>query len=215
MSFKKTTLDCIFVLLILFISNNCFAQLIKNYGFKSGISYAWQTYDAGEVGELKYSGNRIGFSFGFYAEWLDNSFFSIKTELNLISKGMKAPDITGYAKEEERLNYLSFTILPNIYTEMQNVKIYAMAGPRIDVSVYKSLKANAPTYIYKQMERAQEQYKDVLFGITLGLGCEIKNIFPFIIALETRYSPDLSKIYDTPYLNTKNNSVEVLFIVGF
>lgn len=210
MLYSKKSIIIVLFIITLLIPTITYSQLIKHFGIKSGISNSWQTYEAWEYGETKNSGNKMGPNFSVYADWLDNSFFSFITEINYSSKGMKAPYLTGYIIEEEKLNYLSFAILPNVYTNLGNIKIYALVGPRIEFLVSSSINTNAPIYIHNEIIDEFNKYEKTSYGLLIGIGFKLNNIFPVIIGIEARYNKDLSNLYEVSYLKIKNNSIDLL-----
>jgi hypothetical protein len=202
-------------------------QIINSYGLKVGFTSSWQNeFIGGE--KLNGLDNKSSINVGFYAEWFKSSWYSINTELNFSQKGVKTeipftsieyPDGTGeYLRSNMRLNYLSISILPNIYTEIEKVRFYAFTGPRIDIELSKSIYVSGPepyrTYYSSGFEKNFDNYKSLQFGFTIGLGFQLKELFPFSIGLEARYNPDISKVYETKNAYIKNNSMDFLLTIG-
>jgi hypothetical protein len=208
--------------------SNSYCQVITSYGLKTGITSAWQTEFYGN-GESKGLGNKRSINFGIYAEWCKSSWYSINTELNYSSKGMKTntpplvngqyPVLAGEYQSVLHLNYLSLSILPNIYTEIQSIKIYAFAGPRFDIELTHSSDISGPeptrTDYSLEIENQLNSYKSFQFGFALGLGVQIKELLPFSFGVEARYNPDITKAYDTERLYIKNNSMDFLLTIEF
>lgn len=211
--FLKRNIISLIILFSLFTINSS-AQIIKHFGLKSGISNAWQTLVQDDE-RIHYTNKRVGINIGIFAEWINNPYIGLQTELDFIVKGMETPIMTGeIIREEYILSYLSFIVLPNIHIDISNIKLYAMAGPRLDISLKNSLELEGARYMYNYIKEDLKEYKNLLFGATLGIGLEIKNILPFTIGLESRYSPDFSKVYDIDVFYRKNNSVEILLVIG-
>ena len=224
---KKSATLFMFPILFGLSFTNTFGQLISEYGLKSGFTSAWQT----EIifgDKLKGIDNKSGLVFGFYAEIFKSQWYSINTELNYSQKGMQTeipftneqyPDGTGeFIKSNLRLNYLSVLILPHIYKNIQSLKFYAFAGPRFDIEISKNNNVSGPeptrTFYSDGVEKQLNNYKSFQFGLSLGLGLQVKELLPFCFGIEARYNPDLSKVYETEYLYIKNNSMDLLLTIA-
>ena len=223
---KKSSALFLFFIIELY-SVNTFGQLIGEFGLKSGFTSAWQT-EIISGDKLKGIDNKSGLVFGFYAEIFKSQWYSINTELNYSQKGMQTeipftneqyPDGTGeFIKSNLRLNYLSVLILPRIYKNIQSLKFYAFAGPRFDIEISKNNNVSGPepsrTLFSDGVEKQLNNYKSFQFGLSLGLGLQVKELLPFCFGIEARYNPDLSKVYDAENSYIKNNSIDLLLTIA-
>ena len=223
---KKSLILFLFLILLGILSQNIFGQIPNGFGVKSGFTSAWQTEI---IGGSKVNGidNKSGFIFGFYAAWFKSSWYSFTTELNYSQKGMQTeipfttalqPDGTGeFIRSNLRLSYLSLSILPNIYIEIQNIKLYAFTGPRFDVEISKGNNVSGPepsrTFFSEEVEKQLKNYKSFQFGLTIGVGIQVSKLLPFSFGVEARYNPDISKVYEVNNLYLKNNSMDLLLTI--
>ena len=221
----------IVVLLIILLTISAkytFGQFISSYGLHFGFTSSWQT-EIFVGGKLEGINSTNSFSGGLYVECFKGSWYSIKSEVNYSRKGMKMetpittvefPNGTGeILKNELQLDYLSLLIIPSIYAELRTIKIYALAGPRIDVELSKSKNISGPeparSYFVDGIEKQLKNYKKIQYGLTIGVGVQIKELLSFPFGLEVRYNPDISRVYETEYIYIRNNSLEFLFSMEF
>ena len=224
MKIKNSMFQLLLAFLGFILFNNIVqSQTIDGYGIKSGISSAWQTETIGND-NIEGIKNVVGFNFGVYAKWFDTKFFYLNTEINFTQKGKKTdilisnseqPNGTGeYIKEKLQLNYFSILLLPSIYKEIGNIKLYAISGPRMDIFLSKNVEVTGPeplSSINKNYTNEMiEKYSKVGLGVTLGIGFQINKVLPVQLGLEARYNPDLTKTYDNGFYSIKNNSLEFL-----
>lgn len=184
------------------------AQLLKGYGFKTGIAVASQYFDYAAGFDLEYD-NRIGFDFGGFVEWFDFYSFSVLTEARYIQKGMtyelqcrdeyNLP--TGTEEVDNRLDYLSVSLLVKWVLKYKPISPYLIAGPRFDFLLgYKS----------KYYSELYEEFEPIDVGGDIGIGGEFKfGQFPTILS-EFRYNFYFTDAYKTNLLQVENRSFEIL-----
>jgi hypothetical protein len=62
-------------------------------------------------------------------------------------------------------------------------------------------------YVYGQLAKMD-------FGATLGAGLELSNLAPFRIDLEFQYSPNFTDSYSENHTKVRNNSWELVLVIG-
>ncbi len=176
-----------------------------SYGLKIGGNIANQTFKHSEFPDLD-TDNRLGFTTGIFAEYNVNPNFSFLFEGDYVQKGMQFDldytDENGivYKKvtKDNHVDYLSVPMLGKYSLNIKTAKIYAIAGPRLDVLLGYS----------GMMENVYDEFDSVDFGATFGLGYEFHLVNSRNLLLEMRYSPSLTNSYETDLLKVKNSSFE-------
>jgi len=215
----------IFFILSALSSSITFSQILNSYGIKSGLNSAWQTETL--FGKNYPSGNKQGFVFGIYAEWLKSPWYSINTEVNYSQKGNQWVSSLVYILNGDvintvsdiRVNYLSVLITPDIYMELLGIKFYAFAGPRIDFELNKYYNVTGTDPMSRSRWASSDneilkKYKSFQYGFTVGVGLQIKDILPLPVGVEVRYNPNTSNVWEDEYSNTKNYSLDFLLTVA-
>lgn len=213
-------------LFLLLISVRIESQDKLKYGIKLGYNSSWQNEYYNDSVE-DWGGKIEGFCGGVYLDYFYSSDFTLETELLFIKKGNQAKAIvtnmefqygTGeYVEEKTESYFFSLSLLPKIMIDSRFIKIYLIAGPRVDVLIsnsvevsgaepYKSNRNNALNFMI-------DKYENLIFGVTIGGGLNISELLPLKLGLEARYSPDLSNLYGSKYYSIKNNSLEILAVV--
>jgi len=204
--------------IMIFYSIPIRAQLIKSLGVKGGLSYAsqdWKSMDQPNYfDEIKL---RQGYDIAFYAEWFNQPLVSLLTEIHYIQKGTKwkinipittvqFPDGTGQflsVSGETWADYLSIPLLAKVQYDLEGYSTYLVVGPRFDY------------FINNHTGSVLENFSKWDFGGTIGIGFETNSISSFIFGAEFRYSPNFQNSLSTPYVTAKNNSMEILLVVGY
>jgi opacity protein-like surface antigen len=194
------------------------SQLIRSYGIKGGLSLAnqdWQYTDQASL--FDQTKPRQGYDLGFFIEWFDHPLITVLSEIHYVQKGMKwkivipvtneyYPDGTGEfisASGETWADYLSIPLLAKIRYSYSLVSIYIFAGPRFEY------------FLNNHTGTVLNNFNKWDFGGTIGIGFEINSLHPFSYGAEFRYSPNFQNSLSTPYVTAKNNSMEILLMVGY
>jgi hypothetical protein len=191
------------------------AKSIRHYGLKLGIVSANQSWDYHDNGLDWERYRRVGFIGGVFAEWSGSSHLSLVTEVEYVQKGFKEVMITtdgwssqptGKVSISPRIDYLSIPLLLKMRSGDSEISVYFLAGPRIDFVVGRV---------------GKEYYSDVLdqfssweYGVTMGVGIEMKGLLMSSTGFELRYSPSLKKAYSSDLLSIRNSSLEFVLSVG-
>ena len=188
------------------------AQLLKNYGFKagvtsSGISVRQQYYDLGR---------RTGMNIGVFAEWLNSQYLSIVTEINYNQRGfieeMSEENNAGVfiqrVKANTRLDYLSIPLFAKLQLPLNGMIPYIVAGPRIDFLLNRSVGVFRFSWATAESPLAKE-YRSQSVGGTIGLGIETDQLAPLPIFLEVHYDFDVTNSAREIPMEVYNNSIDV------
>lgn len=203
------------IAIILMCFSGAHAQLLKSYGFKTGVVIANQDFEYGlyaKVGSVVHTKNIMGFDFGVFMEWFNFPFFSALTEAHYVQKGMidEVPRFNEYGEPispmrlDNRVDYLSVPILAKIAVKTKSLTPYLVIGPRFDLFIGYSSEIGEIIY---------NQFKDIDVGGDIGIGIESKTE-PLKMLLEFRYSPSFTNAFKNDVLegvsSVKNNSYEIL-----
>ncbi len=198
------------ILLILICAPFAQGELVKGFGFKTGVVIANQDFDYADQRFSLDTKSRTGFDLGGFVEWFDLKSFSLLTEAHYIQKGMKE-EITRTSERGEplpplvvhhRADYISLSALGKFILPGKFISPYFIAGPRLDLLPGNNSIAGDDFY---------RDFKSTVFGGDIGVGAEF-NIVDFgTILSEFRYSHDFSKAYKTDFLQVKNRSFQILF----
>ncbi|HXF90298.1 MAG TPA: outer membrane beta-barrel protein [Candidatus Nitrosotenuis sp.] len=198
------------------ISVTVCSQTVRTFGLKAGLVNSGQTW--------KYSGTFAGFSpfdkrvssvgLSGFVEWLDIPFLSIVTEIGYIHKAAAddviltsetSPEGIGTKTVKPGINYLTIPLLLKVHYGLPVGTAYIIGGSRYDIMINKNEDAKGAVF---------DDFKTYDFGYIIGAGYELPiNLFN-PIALEARYSPSIQKIYSSDKLSVKNNTVEVMLVLG-
>jgi len=212
---RKTILIIITYMIVFFCV--CEAQLIKSFGFKTGLAAESQKWEFSTLTNLAIDTKiRPGLDVGIFLEWLDVPYISVLTELHYIQKGAECtsnvmlttpsrPDGIGYSFTP-RLDYLSIPLLMKLRYDLPILSLYLLAGPRIDIFLSKH---------GDEWPLISEVYQKENLGGSFGIGFETFSLVPFTIGIEFRYSPNFQNSYSANYLKVYNQSMEFLLVVGF
>ena len=201
------------VVLLLICSSVVQGEMLKGFGFKTGIAIANQNFDYTAPGLSLDTKNRQGFDFGGFVEWFNPPHLSVLTEAHYIQKGMKLdvekvtyfhPDQIGTVTYDYRVDYLSVSALVKFTLEGKLISPYLITGPRFDFLLGNNTEGSDELY---------DNFKSTVFGGDIGIGAEFDIIDLGTILSELRYSYDFSKAYKTDFLQVKNRSFQIL--LGF
>jgi len=204
-----------FLILFLFILNiTSNGQSIDGYGIKIGwgiTNHSWE-YDPAINVKLDWE-NNSGITARAFADISFLSFLNVEGEIGYAQKGakykiafttMSQPDGTGEFRDiNNRLNYLSVSILAKYKYNLVLFTPYIVLGPEYNYLLSKQIKPG--------FEIVYDKFRKNVFGYSAGIGTEIK-LLPVNIIVEYRFSQDLTNNYDSSTINIKNYSHT--FLIG-
>ena len=210
-----------YITLILFfiIFSNLQAQIIKSYGFKIGVSITSQYWEwSDKVWWLSNfdTDNKIGINVGAYCELINDSVFTIITEVNYIQNAVQkkgfgiavspadSPEpISSNNPWALRIDYIELSILGKAKTDYGLFSPYFLFGPRLAIEINKSIQNDISTFY--------NDFNKNIFGLKFGIGTEVKiSILNFLA--EFIYNLDFNNLCKKEYLEVTSNSYD--FRVG-
>ena len=213
---KTTIALLLFVLFSIDIANG---QVFKTYGLKFGFTSATLNFEYSNspwrpLLPQKYR-RRSGFNIGAFAEWLNNPFFSVITQLEYSQRGVgedyyitgNDPTPIGTETLYGRLDYISLPIMAKIAFPIAFASPYLLIGPRADFLL--GYQKNQP------FEGFYDTFKKTTFGGVLGLGIESNSLLPVGLSAEFRYNTDFSDSFDNGFTKIRNNAFDIWLGVAF
>lgn len=187
------------------------AQFITGYGFKSGLTVASQDFEYTPF-HSDDNKNRNGMAVGAFIELFDLHSIHLLSEVYYVQKGMiheqlktgeESPVPIGTLRYDNRVDYISISILAKIFLKTGSFSPYLAVGPRFDMMT--SFKSEDHFYdpVYDEFEKWD-------IGGDIGIGCEYRISNNFDLICEGRYSPSFSKAYESEYLEVKNKTFTLL-----
>ena len=201
------------VILVIFIFNCTYSQIIENYGFKIGVSYSKIDRDYKKL-EFDYeTKHKFGVSFSAFAISHISSNIKLFTEFGFAQKGFSEEYIKTNVNGEqigtflykESINYLTLKLLPHYEIGINSVTPFIFLGPKIDIKLGNN--SNDEEFSFGKIS------KDIQLGVCYGVGVEVTELikYPFIIELSSSY--DFSDSFENDFLRLKNISYELT--IGF
>lgn len=200
------------ILFLILLNTLIFGQSIDGYGVKIGwgfTNHSWE-YNPSIYGKLDWE-NNSGVTVRAFADISFSSFLNMEGEIGYAQKGAKykiaittitQPDGTGeYRIINNRLNYLSISLMGKVKYNLELFTPYIVLGPEYNYLLNKQIE--------KGFEVVYDKFKKNIFGFSLGIGSEIKLLSANII-VEYRYSKDLTNNYDSSTIDIKNYSHTLL-----
>lgn len=197
-------------MVILVANSAAHSQLVRSYGIKLGAVSANQTWDYTSAPDLTTS-YRWGITGGVYLEFLDIPLLSLVGEIQYTQKGMTfsapvttalQPNGTGqFISLSPRVDYLSIPILAKLRLKSPFFTPYLIAGPRVDLLVYKKGDGFDPVI---------DQFKSTDVGGTVGVGSEFNTPLAIGILAEIRYNASFRDSFKNEFLSVRNHSFDFL-----
>ena len=188
------------------------AGVLKHWGFQAGLTWASQKWEHPAIPNDDFSW-KSGFQGGVFTEWLDHRFLSVRAAVQYERKGTayttEVTDLMGRSQGEQTfystLDYLSVPVLLKATTGSLPVAAYVVAGPRVDFL----LGYGKDDLIWG----IEDDYKNVSFGLSGGLGVEMPVSGIGQLFFEVVYNYDLSQLYETtvPAGSIFGNTTDVPF----
>ena len=202
---KKLILAGLVATSLLAVCTPSFAGL----GIKAGYVHANQNYDYTDEMINLDPGYLGGFDAGISFEFLSLPVFGLVAEAHYIQKGMKVdiPDISGpeptSVEYKNKINYLSVPALAKVSLG----GLYAIAGPRIDILLSKSVDS--------QFDSIYDKFETFVTGYDAGVGYQLGIVPALSPLIELRYSGDFKDSYKSDTLSVNNKSFQLLVGVMF
>ncbi len=189
------------------------------FGLKFGVNRTSQHEDFANVPGLLEP--RTGFDLGVFAEWFDNPWIRLNTEIHFVRKATgypdmpitttESPDGTGeFVKISYAFDFISVSILPKIRTTFGPVEVYGLFGPRVDISVHREANVESPERYQSVLQQSYDShlthFRDAEVGGDFAIGSQLGGLVFSGIGLEVRYSPDFMASYDVPGGTITNHS---------
>jgi Outer membrane protein beta-barrel domain len=200
------------VILSLFILLTANAQILNNFGIKTGGTLNHQDWSYTIPGVTFNPEDVLGFNIGVFGEFFEVSNFELVGEINYIQRNVEKevsvttiqnPDgdgttITWYLN----IHYLNFSALVKAKIDIGLLTPYFIAGPAYNYELSKSTEDKANFY---------NDFKKNQFSIRFGAGSEIHLGIVNLLA-EFIYTQNLTSIYKNENVEVKTHSFD--FRVG-
>jgi hypothetical protein len=165
-------------------------------GFKGGLTIANQSYSYADP-SIRFGADwRLGLAAGLSVERACYSFLSVRMEILYVEKGFKQSflrtdefgNILGTLHLNARLNDLALNLLAKASTRSCS---YILVGPRLDIRL-----SSSNDFINSYFDEIESKYAETVFGLTFGLGQELRITPRAIVFFEGQYHVDIGKLYD-------------------
>ena len=204
------------IFLIIFVcclTTASYGQCLNGSGIKIGFGLTNQSWKYNDPNiELEWE-NNSGILAKVFRDFNLLSFLNLEGEVGYAQKGIKDkiaitspshPEGTGeFMNINNRLNYLSASLMGKLKYNLKLFAPYLIAGPEYNYLLSKKIE---PGY-----EVIYDGFKSSAVGFTIGLGSEVK-LLPINFLIEYRYSRDLTNNYESSNIEIKNYSHS--FIIG-
>lgn len=166
-----------------------------SFGFKAGLALSNQDFDYKTDLGADFD-NRLGFQGGAFVEVPISSVLSLQSDLQYMPAGFKTevmetteaqPEGTGRViKIKPRIDYISLAVLAKLGMPERRISQYLIVGPRIAYQV--GIKGDEFSLAYTDV-------KKFTYGITVGIGTEVKVDPGHSFMIEVSYNPDFRNIF--------------------
>ena len=200
------------------------AQALRSYGIKAAFTSSDISYKIEDVrfrgASLEFN-RRSGFNIALFAEWLDNPFLSVLTQVEYAQRGfapgfyrlVSLPDNPEVGRFEDvgvetRIDYLSaFVPLKVRYPIGASLAPFALAGPRIDVLLGQYAETHEGTFGPERFEIRDLSRTGI--GLSAGAGITFGGLGKLALTLEARYNLDLTDASSSRGVEVKHNAFDV------
>lgn len=195
------------LLIVSSITQKSHAQLLKDIGIKTGISFSNQNWTYKVSDRTLKKDYRTSLNLALSLEWFDSEVITLVTDVRYIQKGFQEKKIVREPRDPQhgryklfktRFDYLTFSPQLKVRKEINKVIPYIYIGPRIDY--YLTYQSDF------DFSRIENDFKKILFGLNYGLGIayRIKDIG---ISLEYTHFYDFT---DAIHTQTTENTTEIM-----
>jgi hypothetical protein len=187
-----------------------YGQNLENIGLKGGISISTMKYKYYHESIDKTIIEKNGYKAGIYsaltAEFFKGKFLSLSIDLGFAQKGMIRripPDFLGSTGGSSYKSTREHVILSPMFKgfyEFNQLSIYALLGPRLDLDV---------TYALPPEANMWGVHPRWIWGLTYGAGAEFK-LGKFGVLMECQVHPDITRYVSVKPTSGYSNNLEVL-----
>ena len=150
---------------------------------------------------------RSGVHAGIFTEWFEHRGLSIRASFQYEQKGFEYTFMTadatgtiiGEMTSSSRLDYISVPILGKYSVGKDKWVGYFMAGPRFDI--FLGAVEGGGNVLFG----AEDDYKDLVLGLSAGFGIERKVSAKNRLSLEFQYNYDPFYLYESTNIATGND----------
>jgi hypothetical protein len=184
------------------------AQLCRSFGIKVGATFANQYF---RYSATMTNSRRIpGFTAAIFAEWFNNPYLSLITQLELTQRGLITDVRTTQGFESWRvawpdvnnhLHYLSVPVLAKCSVTTSPSIPYLLVGPRVDYLLWYSSDRGYLDGVYKE-------FKKTILGGSAGTGWNAASVSSVPLTIEVRYNFDFINS-SRPYNNIRNDAIDL------
>jgi len=200
-----------FLLTILFSVSVINAQIIRNAGIKTGVTFLSQDW---KVPVDKFSTDKVAnFNIGIFAELFGSSNFSLVTELNYVRNKIKSTiPVRNYQDFNSRknfttmdgtLDYLNISALCKFRIDLMLFSPYLIVGPKLDIELDKSF--SSIDNLYTNMVKSIDSKR---YGIKAGIGSQF-NLLALNMLVEVIYDINFNKLLDKNKTEIKANAIDL------
>ncbi|RPI17978.1 MAG: PorT family protein [Ignavibacteriae bacterium] len=204
----------LFLFLLLLLPLTLHSQAFKGFGLKINFTtsqYGWKNPDTAVSRFYKSSPDIKTLGFGLYGELFSKKNFSIMTNVYYRSREFifkyDKYDVNmnkiGEADVKNSFSFISFALTPKAKLNYKKISFYVFGGPRFDFIFHKNIDKDFENIFFKS--------KDILYGLSLGLGTSINISKEFNLLLDFYFNPDINKTYNSPTGYIRNNELGIIF----
>ena len=197
------------------------AQIVDRIGVKGGLV----STSATDGRDLLDPERRTGWSAHLFAERDLSSFLSVVGEAGYTQRGFvetieeRGPDgtVEQTSRANTRLDYLTIPVFAKLKYEFTALRLYALAGPRLDVLVGRE--AGVFEFESAPVDQVKSDlasiYTSPVLGATFGLGVSTSKGLPLRLMLEARWALDVTESSTGVPRDVRNNAGMVMIGIGF
>jgi hypothetical protein len=186
----------ILLIIVLFLSSVCSAQLINGYALTGGVSYGNQKFVFSNPAAVERKKYLLGYNGSFFIEWSNRDYVRWVTEFQYNEKG--SIDKQDTAKYTNKLQYGCFNNYLKLRYELISFIPYLLIGPRVDFVASQGTSSPVIT----------DKFKPVHVSLAAGGGIEFISYGDLKFFMELFYNPDIDKAYKLSTLSIFNKNFE-------
>lgn len=217
----RSWLSVIALLSLLFAVAPASAQIVDRIGIKGGLVSS----SASDARDLLEPERRTGWSVHLFAQRDLWPFLSLVGEAGYTQRGFvetieeRDPDgtVEQTARANTRLDYLTIPLLAKLKHDFTALRLYALAGPRLDVLVGRE--AGVFEFQSAPVDEVESElaslYTSPVLGATVGLGVSTSKVLPAQLMVEARWALDVTESFAGVPRDVRNNAGMLMIGVGF
>lgn len=207
--------------LTVFTTDPAMAQIVDRVGLKGGLLSSSATDNLDQF-DLE---RRTGWSALLFAERDLLPFLTLVGEGGYAQRGFtetleeRSPsgEVEQIVRATTRLDYLTLPVLVKSSYGLSAMRLYALAGPRLDVLVGRE--AGVFEYESAPVDQLKSEIADVytspILGVTAGVGVSTNHLLPVRLLVEGRWALDVTESFAGVPRDMRNNAVSVMIGIGF